>query len=179
MWSRMGFKTLVIYIIKGVLPGLFLMILSFFLVWIKDYLVSGANSQIIQLGNSSQLILAIAGVFMLISFPVIALGVIINVWRYFSVQYKLEEDVLKFNRGVISVDEVSIPYQKIEDVDLDQSVFGRIIGVASVSVITAGREEKGADSETEAIFHMMDIGKARSLQSELLSRGSVQKVKSV
>lgn len=175
----MGFRTFIIYVVKGVLPGLFLMIMSFFLLWIKSYLVNGANSEIIQLGNSSQIILAVAGTIMLASFPVIALGVLINIWRYFSVQYKLEEDVLKYRRGLISVDEVSIPYLKIEDVDLDQSVIGRIIGVASISVITAGREEKGASSETEAIFHMMDIGKARSLQSELLSRGSVQKVKAV
>ncbi len=175
----MGFRTFILYLVKGILPGIFLMILSVFLLLIKSYLVSGANSEIIQLGNSYQIIITVAGILMIAAFPIIALGIIINMWRYWRIQYKLEDDVLRFNRGIISVKELSIPYTKIEDVDLDQSVLGRIFGVARLSIITSGREEKGATSETEMIFNMIDIGKARDLQKELISRGSVQKVKEI
>lgn len=180
MWQRLGIRTFILYIIKGFLPGLILFIFSLIILAAKNAILGNITGTInFQNLNISGIVVAAAGFLALIALPVIGFGILINIVRYFSLKYFLDADVLRVHKGIIGVDEISIPYSKIEDVNLDQSVLGRIFGIGEIYVITGGREEKGEPGETEAIFHMIDISKARYLQTELMSRGSVQKVKAV
>jgi uncharacterized membrane protein YdbT with pleckstrin-like domain len=180
MWERLGLRSFVIYVIQGFLPGLFLFILAFVILLIKNYLpTSTGGAAILGSSNITAIVSSVAGFFVIAAFPLMGLGIIINIIRYFSFGYRLDDEALRFRRGIISVDEISILYHNIQDVDLDQSVLGRIFGIAELYVITAGRGEPNERAETEATFHVMDVGKARDLQRTLLDRGSVQKVKAV
>ncbi len=179
MWHRLGIRTLIVYIIRGLLPGVLLILISFFILMLKNFMI-GHNDIIVvpeSLGNNISMV---AGVLTLVAFPVMALGEIIYLWKYFSLKYKFEEDVFKFHKGIVSVDENTIPYLKIENVDFDQSVLGRIIGIAHICILTAGEEEKDkSDADTGAVIKMIDVEKARYIQKELLARGSIQKVKAI
>ncbi len=183
MWHRLGIRTFILHIFKGFLPGLFLLIISLLVLSLKNLILGSFSGTInFQNTNISEIILAVAGGAAVISFPIMAFGVIINVFRYFSFRYALEEDVLRIHKGIISRDEVSIPYSKIEDIDLEQSIFYRIIGVSKLFVITGGREQKGAGldtGETEIIFDAIDFSKGKYLQKELPGRGGIQKVHNV
>ncbi len=184
MWQRLGIRTFIFYIIKGFLPGLILLILSLLILSAKNLIVGNFSGTInFQNANLGGIILGVAGGIAVISFPIMALGILINIMRYFSFRYSIEEEVLKIHKGMISRDEVSIPYSKIEDINLEQSIFYRIIGVSQLFIVTGGREqegEKGLDhAETEIIFDAIDISKARYLQKELPQKGSVQKVHNV
>ncbi len=179
MWQRLGIRTFIIYILRGFLPGLFLLFLSFVILWAKNAIDSNTASVTIQLGSFGDIIAPIAGFLAVIAFPIMGLGIFLNIIRYFSAKYILEEDVFRIHHGIISRHEISIPYEKIEDVDLDQSILGRILGVGKLYIITGGREEPGKRGATEAVFTDIDFSKAKYLQKELMVRGSVQKVRSV
>ncbi len=147
MWQRLGTRTLILYIIKGFMPGLILLFFALLIIGLKSLILSsfsvntgGINLQNI---NISQIILGVAGFAAVVSFPIIALGIALNVARYFSFRYILEADDLRIHKGLIGRGEISIPYTKIEDINLDQSIFYRIIGVAKLFVITGGETEKG------------------------------------
>ncbi len=89
----------------------------------------------------------------------------------------LDTDALKIRRGILSKEEIAIPYRQIQDVDVDQSISDRIWGVARLAILTAGQEKTGeGNDESEGIFPAIDRVLAESLQTELLKRADIEKV---
>ncbi len=58
----------------------------------------------------------------------------------FHINYSAQEFVL--SKGVFNTDNTAIPFSKIQQVYLEQSILQRIIGIKSVVVDTAGSKEK-------------------------------------
>jgi len=56
-----------------------------------------------------------------------------NSWRY-----EVGEDVLKIECGVLRKRYVSIPYEKIQNIDIHRGVMARILGLSELRVQTAG-----------------------------------------
>jgi uncharacterized membrane protein YdbT with pleckstrin-like domain len=84
----------------------------------------------------------------------------------------------KLHRGIISRDEVTIPYRQIQDVDVDQSIIGRLLGIGKLIILTAGNEDKDKNGEeSEVVFDIIDISIAKSLQKQLVEKSSIQLVR--
>ena len=96
---------------------------------------------------------------------------------YENYKFALGEDALKIKRGVFTREEIAIPYRQIQDVDIEQDFYYRIIGVSRLVILTAGHEdEKTAKDETEGVLPAIDSALAERLQSQLLTRANVQTV---
>jgi uncharacterized membrane protein YdbT with pleckstrin-like domain len=97
---------------------------------------------------------------------------------YVNYLFILDADALKIKRGILSKEEIAIPYRQIQDVDLEQSISDRIWGLARIAILTAGHEEakEGDEDDSEGILPAIDRSLAESLQAELLKRADVQKV---
>jgi putative membrane protein len=81
------------------------------------------------------------GAILLVSLAVYITIILLELWyqteyynRYF---YDLEPDILAIKKGVITPRETMLPYEKIQDVYMDQDLFDRIFDLYDVHVSTA------------------------------------------
>ena len=80
---------------------------------------------------------------------------------YRRYEYELTADTFDIRSGVLSRREREIPLRRIQNVDISQSVVQRILGIASVSLETAG------GGQTEAQLQYVSEDEAERLQSEV------------
>lgn len=124
--------------------------------------------------------LALGGIVsFLIALVAFGIDAAISWFLYRSHQYCLEEDAVKVRQGVISKEEIAIPYRHIEDVTIERSVLDQFLGLSRLVILTAGHEDeidKKKNDESEGILPAMDRHLASMLQEELLKRADVQRV---
>ncbi len=97
--------------------------------------------------------------------------------KYATYKFILDENSLKIRRGILSKEEIAIPYNRIENVDIERSFYYQTMGVSRIVILTAGHEdEKDAPDEAEGVLPALDENMATSLRDELLRRASIQKV---
>lgn len=98
-------------------------------------------------------------------FPVgFALGAGYAIARYLLFDYELTADTLDIASGVIARQHCEIPIQRVQNLDIERSLLQRLVGLAVVTVETAG----GGESEAELKF--VSYESARSLQSGVQTR---------
>lgn len=100
--------------------------------------------------NLSKTLLVIS-VFSLVLF--VLLGELFVNWAYKNWKYEFTEDSLKIEKGVIIKRYKSIPYQRIQNVDITRGILARIIGFSTIDIQTAG-------------YHMVYNSGARGMISE-------------
>jgi membrane protein YdbS with pleckstrin-like domain len=66
-----------------------------------------------------------------------ALGVI-SLFIYNNFLYEIDQDGLRIESGVIHKHQVSLPYEQIQNVNVERSLLDRILNLARVSIETAG-----------------------------------------
>lgn len=101
--------------------------------------------------------------------------------EYASFGFLLGADALKVKRGVIHKEEVAIPYRQIQNVDIERGFLDQLAGTSRLVILTAGHYDADAakedgKAESEGIIPVIDKKLAIRLQTELLSRASIQKV---
>ncbi|WP_280585929.1 PH domain-containing protein [Halorubrum sp. Boch-26] len=94
----------------------------------------------------------------------VALAYEVAYYRRFA--YDLTADTLDISSGVISRREREIPYRRIQNVDVSQSVIQRALGIAAVDLETAG------GSSTEGSIRFVKPEEATRLRREVQRRKS-------
>ncbi|MBH9538760.1 PH domain-containing protein [Novosphingopyxis sp. YJ-S2-01] len=64
-------------------------------------------------------------------------------WRHFT--YRIGEEEIRIDQGVVSRQSRSVPFERIQDVGLEQKLLPRLLGLAAVKIETGGG--KGEDAE--------------------------------
>jgi uncharacterized membrane protein YdbT with pleckstrin-like domain len=90
-------------------------------------------------------------------------------------EFMLDRYALRIRSGFLSRHEITIPYDQIQNVNMNESILGRMFGISELIVLTAGNEDDG--EESSGTFSSIDRTLAVSLQDELLKRSSVQEVR--
>lgn len=67
-------------------------------------------------------------------------------WAYRNWKYELTTDSLKIEKGVIVKKYKSIPYERIQNVDITRGILARIIGFSTIDIQTAGYSMAGPQS---------------------------------
>lgn len=115
----------------------------------------------------------------IISLMVLLIGVLISWLLYINYVFFLDEDALKIKRGILNKEEISIPYQRIQNINIDRSIPYRILKLSRLIILTAGHEDEDVgepEKESEGILPALDYKIAIKIQEELLKRSSVEKV---
>ena len=101
--------------------------------------------------------------------PVIAVGVLmaVSVLQYFTYRYRIGKDGLSIRDGVLAKNLREIPYSRIHNVVLHQSVLHRLFGVAEVRLESAGGQKP------EAQMRVLRLDEALALESLVKHRGQV------
>ena len=102
----------------------------------------------------------VAGLFVLL----FVVGVAYGVAYYYRFDYTLTPDTFDVDSGVFGRQEREIPYRRIQNVDVTESILHRVVGVAIIEIETAG------GSGTEATLNFVAADEASRLQREIRGR---------
>lgn len=119
------------------------------------------------------------GLVLLYSFGVVVVSSLATaVWanlsyRYFL--YELTEDTFRKEHGIINKHYVSIPYHKIQNIDIHRGVLDRILGLSTIYIQTAGASSVSSRSNKHNAYaegQLPGLSKelAEQLRDELLSK---------
>ncbi|QSX79918.1 PH domain-containing protein [Agrilutibacter solisilvae] len=101
--------------------------------------------------------------------PLIGVGVLalMAVWRYFTYRYGIAGDALVVRSGLLERSLRVIPFARIHNVALEQSLLHRVFGVAEVRLESAGGKKP------EAEMRVLKMADALALEALVRRRGSI------
>jgi uncharacterized membrane protein YdbT with pleckstrin-like domain len=97
---------------------------------------------------------------------VIILGYIYAKLQYKFYKYELTEKSFRVEQGVIWKKYVSLPYEKIQNVDIGRGITARILGLSNIQVHTAGYGAGGGEASVPGLLPQ----RAEELREELIRR---------
>ena len=86
-------------------------------------------------------------------------------------KYKLEESYFKIEKGILWKIYKSVPYKKIQNIDLSRGIFDRLLGLSNLNIQTAGSSAQGRIYE--ASLPGLSVQTAQDLQKELTKKVSL------
>jgi membrane protein YdbS with pleckstrin-like domain len=93
-------------------------------------------------------------------------------WKFY--RYELREEAFRKEHGVILKKYVSIPYERIQNVDIYRGIISRILGLSDVHIQTAGMSapmgKYGFGTVAEGRLPGLDSEEAERLRDELIER---------
>ena len=85
--------------------------------------------------------------------------------------YELSEDAIKIEKGVIWKKYISIPYGRVQNVDIYRGVFARLLGLSDLQIQTAGYSGyRRHGMGTEGRLPGLDPQIAEQLREELVKK---------
>ncbi len=186
-YHRLGTRAFWVFVLKESAPAILILIIWFILLVLKGAGVRETlaglekfNPQLINLAEQvvNHGMVIGPGLFM----AGIAFAFLMGVLAYFSYQYMLDETAFRIKRGIINKDEISIPYNQIEDINVGQTLMFHILGVSRMSIMTAGRDDKYGDQTndpSEGNLPAIEKHRAEEIRAELLRRSEIQKIVTV
>ena len=169
----LGTRTLTTLIIKRCLFVIILLIILFIGLFALQY-VSKENIEVA--------LYAFLG-YLMILLILTVLGVFIGWLEYSRYEIVLSDKSLKMQRGLISVEQVGIPYRYIQDIKIERSLLDQIIGVSELMVTTAGSEQQeihpgegSAGNMQRIILPAIERNIARQIQEIVLDRAQIQQI---
>lgn len=158
---------------KAVWIFFFRYIISFFFIglWLSFALMSVLVDTDIVTGIMAILIIAIFLLIFVTIFAFIWAKLSYHFWRY-----ELTEDAYKAERGIIWKRYVSIPYERIQNVDIYRGIIARILGLSDIQVHTAGYGGAGAKGlGSEGRLPGLSKEQAEVIRDQLISRAKGEK----
>ncbi|MFZ1019383.1 MAG: PH domain-containing protein [Minisyncoccia bacterium] len=176
--QKLGIKVFYYYLSKRVSIGAVLLIGSFFFSFFQNS-IGSVLAPVLGEKAASAILYDLDGILFFVSILFIAGAFLISWLDYISCTFALDEDSFVIRRGILNKKEISIPYRQIQDIDIEQSFYHKIIGVSRLVILTAGNDEKDKEKESEGTFWVIDATLAERLRGDLLQKTSVQKVDEV
>lgn len=125
---------------------------------------SSLEEDLSKVSSDEAVILLIFGT--LFAILAIIFGLLCLGWRFTYVS--AENDTLLYESGIINKKKVSIPFSKINTIDLGRNLFQRIVGTCKLKLDTGAMTSGTAkESEMDLVFSLKD---AESIRSYILAR---------
>jgi uncharacterized membrane protein YdbT with pleckstrin-like domain len=166
-YAPLGGKTLIIFILKRsaiiFLPIIILIGLIAALPYLPRDYAAYAN----------WVILAVAIILMVIAFFILFFG-----WlEYIRYKIFIDPDSIKINRGIISEEQIGVPFRHIRQAAIKRSIIDQLIGISNL-ILTVQGEDDGDDltQELDIILPALDKNIAINIQDIVLKRAQVEQV---
>lgn len=91
-----------------------------------------------------------------------------SVWQYFTYRYRVDEDRLVVRQGILQREVRQVPFARIHNVALHQTLLHRIFGVAEVRLESAG------GTRPEAEMRVLRMDEALALERLIRIRGGAE-----
>jgi putative membrane protein len=125
--------------------------------------LAGGYAAIGYLAVTGKLEIAVAGAMALLLF--MAAGIFLY-WRRF--EFRVGRDDIRIDSGILSRRHRSIPFDRIQDVDLTQGPVARLLGLAQLRFET-GAAAAGPNAE-QAVLHAIPLARAHAIRELVRSR---------
>jgi uncharacterized membrane protein YdbT with pleckstrin-like domain len=172
-YRKLGHKAFYILTLKKSTVAICFLILEIVLLIVQSSGVLHSNPQMNSLLSGAEFI-----VFLIFLVALIA-GLLAGYFSYIAFRYRVDTNGFLTERGITSKQETSLPFRQIQNVDIEQSMIYRMMGVCDLVILTAGHEDKedASKNESEIVLPALDIAVAHDLRTYLLERANVQEVK--
>ncbi|MFH0739662.1 MAG: PH domain-containing protein [bacterium] len=118
-------------VLKKTVMGTLVWAILLLIIWGVFTFVSSTNSKI-----GGWFIIATLGIFILL-FLIILAVYLYQRWYYAVYFYDLTPDFIQIKKGPITPKEITIPYERIQDIYVDQDLLDRIFGLYDVHLSSA------------------------------------------
>jgi len=109
--------------------------------------------------------------FLILFILVFFLGYFWAVLSYRNYFYGLLDDGFRKEHGVIYKKYVTIPYNRIQNVDIHRGILDRLLGLSRIKIQTAGGISTGSyGASAEGYLPGIDKNKAEEIRNELIRR---------
>jgi putative membrane protein len=112
-------------------------------------------------GRAGTAVLAAIGLFAVLLFSMFLY------WTRF--EFRVGDNEIRIDSGIISRTHRSIPFDRIQDVDISQGPIARLVGIAKVKFETGGSGGAGQD---EGVLHAIPLERAQELRALIRARRS-------
>lgn len=170
-YYQLGIKTFWLLVIERASSAFLLFVLSFALTRAKEIEVFYEYSKIFG---------AVAISFIIAGIAALVISVIISELEYVTSRVMMDDSSFHIVRGILSKKEISIPYRRIQSVEIKQSLLYRILGVGHVVVETTTDMDQTAndagDNSEDEVIRAMDYPLARLVGKTLTDRAEVERM---
>lgn len=167
----MGQRSFWLSITKRVGPSLLLVVLAVVLIIARK---GEAFTGYFQVFDAVIILLLAGGIFFLI------IAVIVSLLEYNTSSVMMDDSSFHIVRGVLSKQEVSLPYRRIQSVEIKQSIIYRIFGIAHVVISTTTDLEQPTsqkdDESSDEVIQAMDYELARLIEKTLTDRAEIERM---
>jgi uncharacterized membrane protein YdbT with pleckstrin-like domain len=178
-YYSLGSKAFWLFILQRSGLSIILLIVDLLLEAVSPLLLSG-NSGIPGNINLNPILSSLAGIIFLIAVLAEIVGVIVARLEYNASKIMLDAYSLKITKGILSKDEVEVPYRRIQGVDIKQSLTDRILGVGRLVIASASDldhpEENYQNKSEDEIIPVMDFKLAQAVADALTDRAQVERM---
>ena len=171
-YTSLGAKALYIFILQKSMLAICLLLLDVALIIAQFLSIHSTTPHLSEWLNVG------VGLVLFLFLVVALITILVAYVDYYSVRYKVAENDFSMIRGIISKQEISLPFHQIENVDIEQSPVYRLLRVCDLIILTAGHEDIGHTdkNESEIVLSGLEIDVAKDLQKRLLERANIQEV---
>lgn len=160
-------------VIKKTLTGTLALTIVLLVFWIIIAIAVGASSK----GSAGIIGIITIGIFGLI-FIVLLLTYLYQKWYYAVYFYDLTNDFIIIKKGPITPREITIPYERVQDVYVDQDLLDRFFGLYDVHLSSA-TISSGMEAHIDGVEKLAADGLRKMLLETVQQRISKNRSQSV
>ncbi len=173
VYQKLGIKTFwVFFVVRRSIVFLVLLFLTVLFVVARYYVDFYGVAQFIDIIN---LAVTVGFLLTLISFFLVFF---IAYLEYVRFKILISPNAFKITKGVLTKEEISLPYRRIQSVDIKQPILYQIFGVSRLTIETVVDDDEISDSkndDSDEVLPAVDSDLALEIQHELTTRANIQK----
>jgi len=154
----------------------YLFVLFLFVPFLIYFVLDTLSTLSVKGGSLSVTIAGFLTNFLLFCFFCLIIWLII-IWVFAKLAYEyygyeLRQDVIRIEYGVIWKRYVSIPYSRVQNVDITRGVLERLLNLSSLHIQTAGATSASLGAMAEGRIPGLSVETAEQLREEIIKRAN-------
>lgn len=177
---KLGRKAYWLLMWKNSTSGLTCLLITFLVLILRSFIVSNILKIVDSIGFSvkaGMITSYIDGAILIlfvISLFVCLINILVARLTYVNHTFTMEEFDLRIKQGIVNIEELSIPYRSMQDINIERNVLHQFTGTARVVIDSAGHEEQDSHNETDIILDPIDHELAEEIRVTLQRKIGVQ-----
>lgn len=173
--QNLGIKVFYYYLSKNILAGIFLLIISIAVASFKTIIIKGLIYIVPSQAASELTNILIIGLF-IITFFILVINIVLSWLKYKSCYFIVGENTFTVKTGLFNKIENSIPYQQIQNMNIEQSFSYRMMGICELHILTAGNDNNDKEGEAGVNLKVIDMNVAKKLREVVLQKTNIKNI---
>lgn len=182
-YQKLSWKTFFITLLQNSLTAI---TLSF--VWLAIIFLKTLDMKsFLTLPNSEEVIVSTTRILDIII--VLGLAIVLILWvvaiirtfvKHITFYFMLSSHGISIKTGLIHINETTVPYRHIENVDINQPLIYRLFGMCKLDIVTGGEDDDLKNKHTlDVQFPIIEKTLADDIKKEMFERSNAQVVGSL